>query len=427
MWRRRLSVHAHLTIAIAGAFTGAMIGIVTIALIVTGDRGIAVVPLGETVSVSQGSDAATGAPIPEDGETLRGQVGDDGVTVVFASADGTVRVETVGLARPPQLMLWAIVVLAGFAVVAVAIAATISRQSLRRLDGITMLARDISETDLGRRLHLAGPDDEIKQLGDTFDGMLDRLERVFAQQGQFVANASHELRTPLTTVRTALEIPMAQGLVPPDLEPAFRVALRANGRSERLIAALLVLARARHEDHAALGVVSLDAILGRVLDEARAEPDARHLRWHEEIVPEVTVLGDASLLDLALRNLIENAIHHNVDAGTIQVTLRRVGTDAILEIANSGTVLDGDIDRLREPFYRHAATRLGATDRAPGFGLGLSLVDSVVTLHRGELVLEARAEGGLLVTVRLPLSSDGRPCSQVPGPSGRRDGTTPLA
>jgi signal transduction histidine kinase len=139
------------------------------------------------------------------------------------------------------------------------------------------------------------------------------------------------------------------------------------------------------------------------------------------------VLGDASLLDLALRNVIENAIHHNVDAGTIQVTLRREGTDAILEIANSGTVLDGDIDRLREPFYRHAATRLGATDRAPGFGLGLSLVDRVVTLHRGELVLEARAEGGLLVTVRLPLASDGRPCSQEPVPSGRRDGPMPLA
>ena len=105
------------------------------------------------------------------------------------------------------------------------------------------MAQEVSTTDLHRRLDLPGPRDEIKELADTIDAMLDRLESAFAAQDRFVANASHELRTPLTTSRTALEIPLAQGRVPVDLQPAVRTALRAGEHSDRLIASLLTLSR----------------------------------------------------------------------------------------------------------------------------------------------------------------------------------------
>ena len=154
------------------------------------------------------------------------------------------------------LLLWSVVVLIGFTGVAAAIAFWLARRSLDRIGEVTAAARDISERDLGRRLDLPGPDDEIKELGDTIDGMLDRLQSAFTAQDRFVANASHELRTPLTTTRTALEIPLEQGAVPANLQANMQRALRATEQSERLITALLALARARAGNRSATGAAA---------------------------------------------------------------------------------------------------------------------------------------------------------------------------
>ncbi|MHC9046679.1 sensor histidine kinase [Microbacterium saperdae] len=294
------------------------------------------------------------------------------------------------------LLLWSVVVLVGFTGVAAAIAFWLARRSLDRIGEVTAAARDISERDLGRRLDLPGPDDEIKELGDTIDGMLDRLQSAFAAQDRFVANASHELRTPLTTTRTALEIPLEQGAVPADLQANMQRALRATEQSERLITALLALARAR------TGLDEVEPVELRALVEDQIEElDAQEIAVHTH-VRELTVEGDTVLLARAVRNLLENGIRHNVPGGELWVRCRRERGRALIEVENTGTpIIPATLELLTEPFYRGDASRTSAGP--DGTGLGLAIVQSIAKTHGGEVRLRARKGGGLIATIVLPL------------------------
>ena len=294
------------------------------------------------------------------------------------------------------LLLWSIVVLVAFTGVAAAIAFWLARRSLDRIGEVTAAARDISERDLGRRLDLPGPDDEIKELGDTIDGMLDRLQSAFTAQDRFVANASHELRTPLTTTRTALEIPLEQGAVPDELQANMRRALRATEQSERLITALLALARARTGlDH--VEPVELSALVQGEIDEV----DAGDVEVHVALRT-LTVEGDTILLARAVRNLLENAVRHNVQGGEIWVRSRRERGRAIIEVENTGAqIAPATVALLTEPFYRGDASR---TASGPdGTGLGLAIVQSIAKTHEGEVRLRPRKGGGLIAAIVLPL------------------------
>ncbi|MGC4108260.1 MAG: histidine kinase dimerization/phospho-acceptor domain-containing protein [Thermomicrobiales bacterium] len=409
-----LSFHTKMTLTIAGAFVGAIAMILVIGLLAARSLGIGVVALNQVsfVDISATPDAGDAAPVQTAVTATMDAVGGDGgvvvsgasggeISVVVGTVDGGVtRIGATPLERLPTLVRWSVVVLIVFAVLAVLIASAISRRSLGRIAEVTRLAREFSESSLDRRLNLPGPDDEIKQLGDTFDRMLDRLGDAMARQGRFVAHASHELRTPLTVTRTALEVPLAQGRVPSDLQTAFETALRANARSERLIAALLDLAQAEGGDLRG-EIVSLSTAMHAALADSRAEPGATDLTWHVEVDPEVAVWGDPVLLDLMIRNLVENAVRHNVEDGEIWVCLRKDATQAIVTIANTGVVLAGPVDRLRDPFARDPASPR-RTGHPRGFGLGLSLVDGVVVRHRGTVALAARDGGGLLVIVTMP-------------------------
>lgn len=294
------------------------------------------------------------------------------------------------------LLLWSIVVLVAFTGVAGAIAFWLARRSLDRIGEVTAAARDISERDLGRRLDLPGPDDEIKELGDTIDGMLDRLQSAFTAQDRFVANASHELRTPLTTTRTALEIPLEQGAVPEELQANMQRALRATEQSERLITALLALARAR------TGLDEVEPVeLGALIDEEIADLDAQEVEVHVNL-RELTVEGDTVLLARAVRNLLENAIRHNVPGGELWVRCRRERGRAIIEVENTGApIAPATLELLTEPFYRGDASRTSAGP--DGTGLGLAIVQSVAKTHGGEVRLRARKGGGLIAAIVLPL------------------------
>ena len=294
------------------------------------------------------------------------------------------------------LLLWSIVVLVAFTGVAAAIAFWLARRSLDRIGEVTAAARDISERDLGRRLDLPGPDDEIKELGDTIDGMLDRLQSAFTAQDRFVANASHELRTPLTTTRTALEIPLEQGAVPDELQANMRRALRATEQSERLITALLALARARTGlDH--VEPVELSTLVQGEIDEV----DAGDVEVHVALRT-LTVEGDTILLARAVRNLLENAVRHNVQGGEIWVRSRRERGRAIIEVENTGAqIAPATVALLTEPFYRGDASR---TASGPdGTGLGLAIVQSIAKTHEGEVRLRPRKGGGLIAAIVLPL------------------------
>lgn len=299
------------------------------------------------------------------------------------------------------LLFWSVITLIVFAGVAVIAASWLARRSFARIAQITETTQRITRDDLSTRLDLPGPDDEIKELGDTIDTMLDRLSDSFAKQGRFIANASHELRTPLTTTRTALEIPLEQGLVPNHLEAPIRRALDANERSEQLIAALLNLARSTTTRSAPPDEHDLAQFLRRSVTRHRPDAEERGVSVAVDAEP-ATVSGvDETLLDLTVGNLVDNAIRHNIPGGHVHASTGTAGGGAWLEVSNSGPRLSAEEVRLlKEPFNRGAGTRIASGQRS--LGLGLTLVENVVTSHGGDLILTPLPEGGIAARIQFP-------------------------
>lgn len=297
------------------------------------------------------------------------------------------------------LLLWSVVVLVAFAGVAALAGWWLSKRSLGRIAQITATARDLTRDDLHRRLDLPSPDDEIKELGDTIDSMLDRLDDAFTRQELFIASASHELRTPLTTARTALEIPLVQGRVPTELEPDLRRALKANERSERLIAALLILARLTHPaTPPADTTVDVTELVRERIKEHGDHARRRCIQITFTTAEPMLAAAEPVLAGIAIGNLIDNAIQHGAHGGEIVVDLDREDGMLTLRIANGGLQLTADeATRLVEPFNRGAATRLAGR----GIGLGLTIVDAIARCSAGTLALSPRTEGGLIAELKL--------------------------
>ncbi|MEU0940457.1 HAMP domain-containing sensor histidine kinase [Embleya sp. NPDC005971] len=301
-----------------------------------------------------------------------------------------------------DLLTRSALLLAAFTALAALLAWWASRRSLTRLHQVTATARRISaDRSMDERLALDGPYDEIRELGDTFDAMLDRLDRSFTAQRRFTAHASHELRTPLTIQRTALEIPLAQGRVPDELRPAVQRALDANARTERLIAALLTLARGESATLQARPVDLADTARAAAHDLADEAHEAGVRVTHTTAAAPVE--GDPALLRQVALNLLANAVRHNHRDGTVTMTTGLVGDSAYLEVTNTGPILDPEeVPALFAPFHQ-------ARERGTGFGLGLAVVEAITTTHRGEVTADARPGGGLTVRVRLPTPQHGDP------------------
>jgi signal transduction histidine kinase len=292
-----------------------------------------------------------------------------------------------------------VIALVAMAAISMGLGWLVAGRVLRPLRTITSAAREISATDLHRRLALAGPDDEFKELGDTFDGLLGRLEASFRAQRQFVANASHELRTPLARLKTLAQVALADPNASVEsLRAAHDRVLASEQQLEQLIDALLSLARSeRGLDR--LQPVNLAALAGDVLDERTGEIERRGLRLHTALDP-ARVQGDPQLLERLVANLIDNAIRHNVASGGIDVTTTTTAGAAILSVANDSLVIPvEELERLQAPFERLGAVRTGPGD---GHGLGLSITHAIVAAHEAQLTISARPEGGLAVEVSFP-------------------------
>jgi signal transduction histidine kinase len=304
------------------------------------------------------------------------------------------------------------IALAAMTVAAVGIGWVTAGRVLRPLRTITCATRNISASSLHRRLALTGPDDEMKELGDTIDGLLARLEAAFDAQRQFVANASHELRTPLARQRTLVEVALAEPDQTVDrLRATCKRVLAAGEQQERLIEALLTLARSqrgldRWEQ------VDLAAVVADVVDARRQEAAAQDLKV--EVAADaaaVAVLGDARLAERLAANLMDNAIRHNVPGGWISVRVGFVGGQPVLRVANSGPVIPpGEVARLLTPFQRHG---VGRGERRDGHGLGLSIVTAIAGAHGADLRADPMPGGGLAVLVSFPPL----PAGPVPGSS----------
>jgi signal transduction histidine kinase len=270
----------------------------------------------------------------------------------------------------------------------------VAGRALSPLRTITSTAREISAQNLHRRLALAGPDDELKQLGNTFDDLLGRLERAFEAQRQFVANASHELRTPLTYERTLLEVVLAD----PDADAnTLRHAcqqLLANGvHQERLIEALLTLSRSQR------GLERRESVdLAGIVASCVRASETDGLAFDVSLQP-AWVTGDPRLLERLATNLVANAVRHNVPGGSVQVRTERRNGAAVLHVSNTGPeVAEHHVAQMFEPFERLDGGRVGAD----GLGLGLSIVQAVAEAHDASVTAAPRDGGGLTVEIALP-------------------------
>jgi signal transduction histidine kinase len=298
-----------------------------------------------------------------------------------------------------QLLVQSGIALAIMATVAMGLGWIVAGRALRPLRTITAAARRISATSLHERLVLDGPDDELTELGRTFNELLVRLDDAFSAQRQFVANASHELRTPLTLQRALLEVALADPHADSDsLRAACRRSLAAGEQQEGLIEALLTLASSerglQRREPFELAVVTADVLRSR-----RTEIERRGLHVNATLDP-AAVAGDARLIERLVANLLDNALRHNVAGGHIEIASATRDGQGALSVSNSGPLVPAPaLGRLFQPFQRLVPDR---TAGGEGHGLGLSIVQAIAIAHGAAIDARVRRDGGLAVAVRFP-------------------------
>jgi signal transduction histidine kinase len=298
-----------------------------------------------------------------------------------------------------QILIISAIALAVIAVAAAAIGWIIAGRVLRPLSTITSAARRIAASSLHERLALHGPDDELKELGDTLDSLFARLEASFDAQRRFAANASHELRTPLTRERTLLQVTLADPASTTETWQAVsRQLLTSNAEQDRLIEALLSLA----DGEAGTGEsepLDLAAISSEAL--AAACPAISRLDLHVQTdIPPAILDGDPLLVQQLVTNLIDNAVRHNIPGGDIQIATRTISDRAVLSVTNPGQVIPAaEVDRLFQPFQRLGPRPVR---RDGGHGLGLSIVRAIAAAHGATITAEPRPGGGLAIDVAFP-------------------------
>lgn len=300
-----------------------------------------------------------------------------------------------------NLLSRSLLALLGLAIIAFAFGYAMAGRVLSPLGRITRTARAVAGSDLSRRIELDGPDDELKELADTFDDMLERLERAFTAQQRFVGNASHELRTPLAINRTLLEVHLSDPGAPMELQQLGKTLLATNERSEQLVEGLLLLARSDNQI-VERKPVDLAEVAEQAVDQVHAEAEAKGVVIRGERQSAV-VQGNGVLLERIALNLVQNAVRYNVqEDGWVEVTTEVLHGQAVLIVSNTGPVVPAyEIDNLFEPFKRLRGADRTGSDK--GVGLGLSIVRSVARAHGGHIYAQPREGGGLVMRVTLPI------------------------
>ncbi|WP_230993330.1 sensor histidine kinase [Streptomyces endocoffeicus] len=342
----------------------------------------------------------------------RGRIGESTRDVLPAAAREIMELQRDAVLH--DLLVQSAIALGLMSVISIALGWVVSGRILRPLRTVIGAAREISATSLHQRLALEGPRDELKELGDTFDGLLGRLETSFEAQRRFVANASHELRTPLARQRTLGQLALSD----PDadvasLRAAHERILAAGAQQERMIEALLTLARS----HAGIEVrrpFDLDRLAREVV--AARRTDAEQWRVTPRCALTATVAaGHRPLAERLVINLVDNALRHNEPYGWVEVATVDEPGRAVLTVANSGPVVPPSaLDQMFQPFQRLGDPRTNKD----GLGLGLSIVQAIAVAHDATLAVEARPEGGLVFTIGFPHPPVHR---QEPPPSHRQE------
>lgn len=382
-----------LTLLYGGLFlaAGALLLAVNYALVRRGlERQVA--PLGVQFETHVPPDVRILAPAPVPGEVVSAE---GEIEQALREFEQRVRDRTLH-----ELVVQSGVALAVMALASIGLGWVIAGNALRPVAQMTATARRLSEANLHERLALQGPRDELKELADTFDAMLERLEAAFESQRRFVANASHELRTPLAIQRTLVDVALADPEASAEDLRATAVAVRdAVDRSERLIDGLLLLARSEQKI-SDVEAVDLSDVARQAIEQYRQEADERGITVEARLAPAV-VSGQLVLLERLTGNLVQNAVRHNRDGGWITIETSATHGWSRLRVANSGAVVPAqDVPALFEPFRRLAPDRVASPGN--GVGLGLSIVRAVTSAHGGSVRAAPVDGGGLSVTVDLP-------------------------
>jgi len=291
-----------------------------------------------------------------------------------------------------HLLQYSLITLAVVIALAAVLGWIFAGRALRPVHRITTAARAASEHNLSARVAPTGPRDELRELAETFDDMLGRLQAAFEGQQRFIANASHELRTPLAVMRATVDVVLDNPDSTPDDLRVMAADIRAAvDHAEHLIGALLLLARNERgltvREKVDLATVAEDVLDGRLAGR----------RVHAALEPAV-ISGDPVLAERLIANLVDNAIRYNLPGGEVWVSTRAVAGGSELVVANTGPVIDpGDTGRIFQPFER-----LSDRTSYDGFGLGLAIVASIAAIHGGTATARPRDDGGLSVTVTIP-------------------------
>jgi signal transduction histidine kinase len=376
-WRRagQQSVRLRLTLLYVGLFLASAAGLLTITYVLVEQQLPRVTTNGGMIAITGGSgDPGTGAPLLQ---AVAVRVGQDTLN---------------------QLLIESGIALGIMAVASVGLGWLMAGRVLSPLRTITATARRISARSLHQRIAMTGPDDELKELGDTFDQLLGRLDASFRAQRQFVANASHELRTPLARQRTLLEVALRdREATNASLRAACERALVAGEQQERLIAGLLTLARGeRGLDR--FEPLDLAALAGAAAAARRDDADEAQVSLATRISAAMAA-GDPGLAERLVANLVDNAIRYNAAGGRVEIGTGTRAGRPYLTVANTGPVIAPDqLGRLFRPFQRMDPAR-----RAPGgLGLGLAIVSAIAAAHGADLRAVTRAGGGLAIDVVFP-------------------------
>ena len=391
---RRHSVRLRLTLLYVGLFLASAAGLLSITYflveqqlpqVTTSTSGAVMISgaseLGAGVTAACDPPPDGSAPVPAQLNTCQ---------VLVGRAFAGLRTDTMN-----ELLVVSGIALGIMAVASVGLGWLMAGRVLSPLRTITATARRISARSLHQRIAMTGPDDELKELGDTFDQLLGRLDASFRAQRQFVANASHELRTPLARQRTLLEVALRdREATSASLRAACERALVAGEQQERLIAGLLTLARGERGldqfEPFDLAAIAVDALAGR--------QDAAQLTVTARIEP-AEGAGDPGLAERLVANLVDNAIRYNTAGGRVEIGTGTRAGRPYLTVANTGPVIPPDqLGRLFRPFQRMDPAR-----RAPGgLGLGLAIVSAIAAAHGADLRAVTRAGGGLTIEVVFP-------------------------
>ncbi|MFD1323023.1 sensor histidine kinase [Micromonospora sonneratiae] len=384
----RLTIRARLTLVYGGLFLIAGLLLLGVTYVLVSQQ----LRTGEVSFNNDTTTSSTGQPVPPP-----------------VNASATLSVQSQTIMREAQndaletMLTQGGVSLAVVGTAAVAFGWLIAGRMLQPLHRVTETARRIAaapaaDRNLNERIALDGPHDEIKELADTFDVMLERLDHSFDGQRRFIANASHELRTPLTVNRALLEIAVERTAVSPEVRQLGETLLAVNARHERLIDGLLLLVSSEREI-VERSYVDLADIVEHVVAQVSEGPVTVCAEPGE-----APTTGDSVLLERLVQNLVENGLRHNLpEEGWVRVTsdTRPDGT-AVLVVSNTGPIIPRyEVPKLFEPF-RRLADRVYT---APGAGLGLSIVQAVARAHGGDVCAEPRNGGGLVVTVTLPAAT----------------------